>query len=132
MPRDRVDFRVTHLEAGVPEGLAFEWHGLEVSTGPLAFELDDTIESRGVMDYERALVSVEYHARLSSPAFEATFCALGVDPSMVSPLRATLRAEGEILPDHSFNGGLRGEVEIQPLGLLAAGEQIRAVVLPGL
>jgi hypothetical protein len=132
MPRDRVDFRVTHLDAGVPEGVQFEWHGLEVSTGPLAFELDHSMDSRGVMDYGRSLVSVEYHARLSSPAFEATFCALGVDQSMISPLRVTLRAEGEILPDHSFNGGLRGQCEIQPLGLLAAGEQIHAEVLPGL
>jgi hypothetical protein len=51
---------------------------------------------------------------------------------MVSPVRVKLRAEGEILPDHSFTGGLRGQCKVQPLGLIGPGEQIRSEVLPGL
>jgi hypothetical protein len=113
MPGSSIDFRVTQLEARVPDGLPFVWHGLEVSTGPLAFELDEKAESMGVMDYGRGLFAVEYNVRLHSTAFTATFCALGVDPRMVSPVRVKLRAEGEILPDHSFTGGLRGQCQVE-------------------
>lgn len=133
MSRSSIDFRVTHLDARVPDGLHFEWQGLEMSTGPLAFDLDNTVRnSGGVMDYGRGLVSVEFNVQLRSPEFAATFCTLGVDPKLISPVRAILYAEGEILPDHSFTGGLRGWCEVQPLGIFSPGEQIRAEVLPGL
>jgi hypothetical protein len=46
MPGNSMDFRVTQLEAHVPDGLPFVWHGLEVSTGPLTFELDESVRRR--------------------------------------------------------------------------------------
>jgi hypothetical protein len=83
------------------------------------------------MDYGRRIVSVEFRVRMRSSELAHKFCALGVDPHRVSAVRATLWAEGEILSDHSFNGGLRGRCEVQPLGLFAPGA-IQVKVLPGL
>jgi len=132
MARGSIDFCVTDLEARVPEGLPIEWQGSELSTGSLAFGLDDTAaDSTGVMNYDRGLVSVEFRVQMRSPGLVGTFCALGVDAHLVSRVRATLWAEGEILPDHSFNGGLRGHCEVQPLGLFPP-RAIQVKVLPGL
>ena len=127
-----MDFHVTRLEARVPDGVPIVWHGREMSSGSLAIDLDDQAgNSGGVMDYGRGLASVEFHVRLRFPELAARFEALGVDPQMTLPIRATLRAEGEILPDHSFAGGLRGRCEVQPHGIFSS-EGIRVEVLPGL
>jgi hypothetical protein len=132
MERDRIEFCVTDLQARVPEGLPIDWQGTVFSTGPLQFHLDQSSgKSAGVMDYQRGRVSVEFRVRMRSDELAGAFCALGVNPGLVSPVRATLWAEGEILPDHSFNGGLRGRCEVQPLGLLLPGA-IQVKVLPGL
>jgi hypothetical protein len=129
--RDVVLFEVTDLHAGVPEGIPFRWHGMELSTGPLAFRLDRAWQSYGVMNYGARKVSVRYHVALESPALIASFCALGVARDMVAPLSAVLDAEGGILDDHGFDGGIRGRCEIGHIGLLAPGERILAEVLPG-
>jgi hypothetical protein len=129
--RDTVPFQVTDLNAAVPEGVPFRWHGMELSTGSLAFKLDRAWQSFGVMDYGARKVSVRYHVALESPALIASFCALGVARDMVAPLRAVLDAEGGILDDHGFDGGIRGRCEIGDVGLLAPGERILAEVLPG-
>ena len=129
--RDVVPFEVTHLNAAVPEGVPFRWHGMELSTGPLAFKLDRAWRSFGLMNYGARQVSVRYHVALESPALIASFCALGVARDMVAPLRAVLDAQGGILEDHGFDGGLRGRCEIGDLGLLAPGERLLAEVLPG-
>jgi hypothetical protein len=129
--RDAVPFEVTDLHAAVPEGIPFRWHGMELSSGPLAFKLDRAWQSFGVMNYAARKVSVRYHVALESPALIASFCALGVSRDMVVPLRAVLDAEGGILEDHGFDGGIRGRCEIGDIGLLAPGERLLAEVLPG-
>ena len=83
------------------------------------------------MNYAARRVSVRYHVALDSPALIASFCALGVTRELVAPLRAVLDAEGGILEDHGFDGGLRGRCEIGDVGLLAPGERLLAEVLPG-
>lgn len=129
--RDAVPFEVTDLRAAVPEGVPFRWQGMELSSGPLAFKLDRAWQSFGVMNYAARKVSVRYHVALDSPALVASFCALGVARDMVAPLRAVLDAEGGILEDHGFDGGIRGRCEIGDIGLLAPGERLLAEVLPG-
>lgn len=132
MVRASLDFRVTRLEARVPDGVPIVWHGREMSTGPLAFDLDGPAgSSGGMMDYGRGIASVEFRVRLRSPELEAMFETLGVDPKMISPIRAVLRAEGDILPDHSFARGLRGWCKVAPCGIFSS-EGIRVEVLPGL
>ncbi len=132
MNRDSVDFRVTQFAARVPDGVPIVWKGCEMSTGLLVFDLDDSAgNSGGVMDYGRGLVSAEFHVRLRFPHLAAVLEAQGADPEMTLPVRATLRAEGEVLSDHSFAGGLRGQCDVQPHGIFSS-EGIRVEVLPGL
>ncbi len=126
--RDSVDFKVTRLEARVPGGMPLVWHGRRICSGPLSFELDDTsTDSGGTMDYARGAVSVAFHVRLRQPGLDAI---LGIANRSHESIRAVLRAEGEILPDHSFAGGLRGSCMVEPNGMFAA-EDMCIQVLPG-
>jgi hypothetical protein len=129
MVRDSVDFRVTRLEARIPPGIPVIWHDREMCSGPLAFDLDDAAgESGGTMDYANGTVSVEFRVRLRPPGLENIFQILNAKHE---PLRAILRAQGEILPDHSFAGGLRGRCKVRPSGVFAF-EEMDIAVLPGL
>ena len=132
MSRNVVEFQITNFEAHVPDGLPVIWRGCEISTGPLDFCLDEsTGTSRGVMNYELGLASAEFHVSLSFPWFAAHLKAHGADEERIAPVRGTLRAEGEILPDHSFNGGLRGSCKVESHKMFSS-EDLRIEVLPGL
>jgi hypothetical protein len=132
MSRDVVEFRITNFEAQVAGGLPVTWQGCEISTGPLDFGLDDsTGTSRGVMNYELGLASAEFHVSLRFPWFAAQLKAQGTDAELMAPVRGVLRAEGEILPDHSFNGGLRGSCKVESHKMFFS-EDVRIEVLPGL
>ena len=132
MSRNVVEFQITNFEAHVPDGLPVIWRGCEISTGPLDFGLDEsTGTSRGVMNYELGLASAEFHVSLSFPWFAAHLKAHGADEERIAPVRGTLRAEGEILPDHSFNGGLRGSCKVESHKMFSS-EDLRIEVLPGL
>jgi hypothetical protein len=127
MVRDLVDFRVTRLEARVPDGIPIAWRGRHISSGPLAFDLDDALPaSGGTMDYGRGIVSVEFRVRLR-PALGAI---LQLASRTQETVRVVLRAQGDILPDHSFAGGLRGSCTVEP-NCAFAPEDIRIEVLPG-
>ncbi len=129
MSRDRLPFRVTQLEARAPEGLVLEWERRQWSTGPLVFSLDDAA-STGIVDYGAGWVSVEFRVRVDANGLAGAFCALGIDRRSAPPVRARLWAEGRILPDHSFNGGLRGHCEVESLGSNVPAINVK--VLPGL
>ncbi len=132
MVRDSVDFHVTRLEARVPPGIPVVWRDRETSTGPLVFVLDDEAgRSGGTMDYSNNTVSVEFRVRVRSPELEALFGILGFNPGAMLPIRAVLRAQGEILSDHSFIGGLRGSCVIRPHSVFWP-DEIHVAVLPGL
>ncbi|MBI3697172.1 MAG: hypothetical protein HY238_20345 [Acidobacteria bacterium] len=127
MKTNQVAFRVTALEAGVPEGVPIEWQGRELASGPLTIELDeDSQASRGALDYSRRRAQAEFHVRLKFPEFAAMLADLGIDPALGEPVRAVLRSEGEILDDHGF--ALSGRCELRPHELL---DHASAAVLPG-
>ncbi len=127
MKQDQVAFRVTALEAGVPEGVPIEWQGRKLTSGPLVIDLDeDSGSSRGLLDYSRRRAQAEFHVRLKFPEFAALLADLRADPALGEPVRAVLRSEGEILEDHGF--ALSGHCQLQPHGLL---DHARAAVLPG-
>ena len=46
-------------------------------------------------------------------------------------VHAVLKTEGEILPDHSFNGGLRGSCKVESHKMFSS-QDLRIEVLPGL
>jgi hypothetical protein len=81
------------------------WRGYEISTGPLDFALDDsTGMSCGVMNYELGLVLSEFHVLVRFRRF---------------------------LPDHRFNGGLRGSCKVESHKMFS-GQDLRIEILPGL
>ena len=82
------------------------WRGYKSSTGPLDFGLDDSTGiSRGVMNYDLGVVSAEFHVLVRFHRFALPMKVLGMDRALIAPVHAVLKTEGEILPDHSFNGG---------------------------
>jgi len=131
MSSENVAFKITSLEAKVPEGVPLRWQGKEFSSGSLVIELDDTPgqeRSRGVLDYSQQQARAEFHVRVIFPEFARTLNELGVEPALTQPLRAVLRSEGDILDDHSF--ALTGQCELEPHELFPAPETA-ATVLPG-
>ena len=132
MSRDLVEFQITNFEAHVPDGLLVMWQGCKISTGPLDFGLDEsTGTSHGVMNYELGLASAEFHVSLTFPWLAAHLEARAADEELIAPIRGMLQAEGEILPDHSFNGGLRGSCKVESHKMFSS-EDLRIEVLPGL
>jgi hypothetical protein len=132
MSRDVVEFQITNFEAHVPGGLLVMWRGYKISTGPLDFGLDDSTGiSCGVMNYERGAVSTEFHVLIRFRRFGLRLKALGIDAELMPPVHAVLKTEGAILPDHSFNGGLRGSCKVQSHKMFSS-EDLRIEVLPGL
>jgi hypothetical protein len=108
------------------------WRGYKSSTGPLDLGLDDSTGiSCGVMNYELGIVSAEFHVLVRFRRFALQLKALGIDAGLVAPVHAVLKTEGEILPDHSFNGGLRGSCKVESHKMFSS-QDLRIEVLPGL
>jgi hypothetical protein len=132
MSQDVVEFRITNLDLHVPGGLPVMWRGYKVSTGPLHLGLDDSTGiSCGVMNYELGIVSTEFHLLVRFNWFGLQLKALGIDAELMAPIHAILKTEGEILLDHSFNGGLRGSCKVESHKMFSS-EDLRIEVLPGL
>jgi len=89
------------------------WRGYKISTGPLDFDLDDSGTSCGVMNYELGGLLSEFHRLGRFRRFGLRLKALGINAELILPIRAVLKTEGNILPDHSFNGGLRGSCKVE-------------------
>jgi len=127
----RIRFRITRLEVEVADGVPIEWQGREFSSGRLTIALDEEAgpgANQGLLDYSRGQAQAEFHVLLAFPEFAAMLEGLGVEPAMSQPVRAVLRSEGEILPDHSFF--LAGRCELRPHAVFAPG-RAAAEVLPG-
>jgi hypothetical protein len=107
------------------------WRGCKISTGPLDLGLDDsTGVSSGVMNYELGVVSSEFHVLVRFRRFALQLKALGMDAEFMAPVHAVLKTEGEILPDHSFNGGLRGTCKVDSHEMFSS-QDLRIEILPG-
>ena len=108
------------------------WRGYKSCTGPLDFGLDDSTGiSCGVMNYELGVVSSEFHVLVRFRRFALQLKALGIDAELMAPIHAVLKTEGKILPDHSFNGGLRGRCKVESHKMFSA-QDLRIEILPGL
>jgi hypothetical protein len=108
------------------------WRGYKSSTGPLDLGLDDsTGTSCGVMNYELGVVSSEFHVLVHFRWFALQLKALGIDADLMAPVHAVLKTEGAILPDHSFNGGLRGSCNVESHKMFSS-QDLRIEILPGL
>ena len=131
MNHGQVRFRVTRLEAEVPEGVPIQWQGRTFSSGPLQVELDEEAPpdaSQGTLNYDRRRAEAAFHVRLKFPGFTALVEDLGLDPALGEPLRGVLASQGDILDDHSF--ALSGRCELQPHALFEKAP-LNAAVLPG-
>ena len=131
MSQERIPFRITDLQANVPEGVPVLWQGQEFSSGPLFIELDETLDERGnqgMLDYDQRYAQAEFHVRVHFPEFAAILDDLGVDPELTRPVQAVLHSEGQILDDHSF--AFSGSSELRPHTLLTQ-EDTWVCVLPG-
>lgn len=127
MTSNTVKFRVTRLDAEVPEGVPLEWQGRQLESGPLTIELDEDPDgNRGILNYSEGRAQVDFRVRLSFP--DLALSEIGVDPELAQPIRATLHSEGEILADHSFV--LSGRCDLRPHALFAP-DSVAASVLPG-
>ena len=123
----RTLFQVTSLRACVPEGVAIEWRGKELPSGPLMIELDEgSNESRGDLDYATRRAHAEFHVRVEMPELVDLLQTLGVAPALTRPVHAVVSSEGKILDDHSFN--LVGACRMEPHELFNGAE---AGMLPG-
>ena len=108
------------------------WRGFKSSTGPLGFGLDDSTGiSCGVMNYKLGVVSAAFHVLVRFRWFASPLKALGMDAEFMAPVHAVLKTEGKILPDHSFNGGLRGSCKVESHKMFAS-QDLRIEILPGL
>jgi len=108
------------------------WRGYKTSTGPLDFGLDDSNGiSCGVMNYERGIVSSEFHVLVRFRRFALQLKALGIGAELMPPIRAVLKTEGAILPAHSFNGGLHGSCTVESHKMFSS-QDLRIEILPGL
>jgi hypothetical protein len=132
MSRELIEFQITNFEAQVPAGLPIMWRGFKISTGPLDFGLDDsTSKSCGVMNYELGVVLSEFHVLVRFRRFVLPLKALGINAELMAPIHAVLKTEGKILPDHSFNGGLRGTCKVESHRMFSS-QDLRVEILPGL
>jgi len=82
-----------------------------------------------VMNYELGVVSTEFHVLVRFCRFALQLKALGIDVGLMPPIHAVLKTEGKILPDHSFNGGLRGSCKVESHKTF---RDLRIEILPGL
>src|SRR6266542_2916924 len=73
----------------------------------------------------------EFHVLVRFRRFALQLKALGIDAELMAPIHAVLKTEGKILPDHSFNGGLRGSCKVESHKMFSA-QDLRIEILPGL
>jgi hypothetical protein len=126
-----VEFRITDLDVHVPSGLPIVWRGYKISTGPLDFGLDDSTGiSGGMMNYELGVVTSEFYVLVRFRRFALQLKALGIGAELMPPVHAVLKTEGAILPDHSFNGGLRGSCKVESHKMFSS-RDLRIEILPG-
>jgi hypothetical protein len=83
------------------------------------------------MNYEFGIVSAEFHVLVRFRWFTSPLKALGIGAELMAPVHAILKTEGGILPDHSFNGGLRGSCKVESHKMFSS-QDLRIEVLPGL
>ena len=108
------------------------WRGYKSSTGPLDFGLDDSTGiSCGVMNYELGVVLSKFYVLVRFRRFALQLKALGIDAQLMAPVHAVLKTEGKILPDYSFNGGLRGSCKVESHKMFSS-RDLRIEILPGL
>jgi hypothetical protein len=108
------------------------WRGYKISTGPLDFSLDDSTGiSCGLGNYELGVVVTEFHVLVRFRRFALQLKALGIDAKLMAPVHAKLKTEGAILPDHSFNGGLRGSCKVESHKMFSS-QDLGIEILPGL
>jgi hypothetical protein len=129
MDQQRLHFHVSDFVATVPDGIDIEWQGKTFPSGPLLFDLDQTVEGRGVLDYAASRARVQFPVIMRFPEFADMLTSIGMDPRLSEPVRGLLTSEGDILEDHSFRLG--GESELQTHELFPQ-DQTSARVLPGL
>lgn len=126
--KDKILFQVAKLAAEAPEGVAIEWQGRHLASGPLKIELDEEAgPSQGSLDYGAAEAKAEFRVKMSFPELAREFSELGVDAEFSKPFRATIESLGPILEDHSF--ALSGTARIEPHPLVDG--RAHACVLPG-
>jgi hypothetical protein len=105
-------FDVTDLNVTVEEGVKITWQGKEIDSGRLSINLGEP-GSKGVIDYEKGVVNVEFRARISSPALDELFDILddmGADHGVTAPFDAVIRSQGSVFEDHSLRLAGKGEI----------------------
>src|SRR5215207_4926314 len=97
-------FDVTDLNVTVEEGVKLTWQGKEIDSGRLTINLGEP-GSKGVIDYEKNMVNVEFRVRIASPALDELFDILedmGADRGVTAPFDAVIRSQGSVFEDHSL------------------------------
>ncbi|MEW6729944.1 MAG: hypothetical protein AB1489_01285 [Acidobacteriota bacterium] len=105
-------FDVTDLNVTVEEGVKITWQGKEIDSGRLTITLGEP-GSKGVIDYEKGMVKVEFRVRISSPALDELFDILedmGADRGVTAPFDAVIRSQGSVFDDHSLRLAGKGEI----------------------
>ena len=106
-------FDVTDLNVTVEEGVKITWQEKEIDSGRLTIKLGEP-GSRGVIDYEKGTVDVEYRVRISAPGLDDLFDILedmGADRGVTAPFDAVIRSTGSVFEkDHSLRLQGKGTV----------------------
>ena len=105
-------FDVTNLDVTVEEGVKITWQGKEIDSGRLTINLGKP-GSKGVIDYGKGTVDVEFRVRIASPALDDLFDILedmGADRGVTAPFDAVIRSKGSVFEDHSLRLAGKGEI----------------------
>ena len=108
----RLHFDVTNLDVTVEEGVKITWQGKEIDSGRLTINLGEP-GSKGVIDYGKGTVDVEFRVRIASPALDDLFDILedmGADRGVTAPFDAVIRSKGSVFEDHSLRLAGKGEI----------------------
>ncbi len=108
----RLLFDVTNLDVTVEEGVKITWQGKEIDSGRLTINLGEP-GSKGVIDYGKGTVDVEFRVRIASPALDDLFDILadmGADRGVTAPFDAVIRSKGSVFEDHSLRLAGKGEI----------------------
>jgi len=126
-----VPFKVTKMDATIPEGIDLVWNGCTINSGPLQVQLDNLARAEGdncgELDYETNVARARFNVKIDLSGV-ATLLAGAAHCEPMQPIRAVLHSEGVITEDHNF--GLSGPMEVHDHPLLGA-EGLVGAVLPG-
>ena len=126
-----IPFKVTKMDATIPEGIDFVWKGYTMKSGPLQVQLDDLSRAEGdncgELDYETNVTRARFNVRIDLSGV-AKLLAGAVHCEPIQPIRAVLQSEGVITEDHNF--GLSGPMVFHDHPLFGA-EGVVAAILPG-